>query len=128
MSAELGKLEREVMEFVWRRGEVSVRDFYEQQQNRLAYTTIMTTLDRLYKKGLLDRRKEGKAFFYVARQTKTEFKQSFMRRLVNTLFQGTDEPRPLLASLVEGVSEHDRKLLDELEQMVKAARNKEARR
>ena len=127
MSVELGKLEREVMEFVWSRGEVSVRDFYEQDSNQLAYTTVMTTLDRLYKKGLLSRRKDGKAFFYVARQSKTEFKQSFVRRLVNTVFQGTDETRPLLASLVESVSEHDRKLLDELEQMVKAAKKRESR-
>src|SRR6185436_9923861 len=104
MSVELGKLEREVMEFVWSRGEVSVRDFYEQDSNQLAYTTVMTTLDRLFKKGLLDRRKDGKAFFYVARQTRTEFRQSFMRRLLNTVFQEADEPRPLLASLVESVS------------------------
>jgi predicted transcriptional regulator len=127
MSVELGKLEREVMEFVWSRGEVSVRDFYEQDSNQLAYTTVMTTLDRLYKKGLLNRRKDGKAFFYVARQSKTEFKQSFVRRLVNTVFQGTEETRPLLASLVESVSEHDRKLLDDLEQMVKAAKKRESR-
>jgi predicted transcriptional regulator len=127
MSVELGKLEREVMEFVWSRGEVSVRDFYEQDSNQLAYTTVMTTLDRLFKKGLLDRRKDGKAFFYVARQTRTEFRQSFMRRLLNTVFQEADEPRPLLASLVESVSEHDYRLLDELEQMVKAAKKKETR-
>jgi predicted transcriptional regulator len=127
MSVELGKLEREVMEFVWSRGEVSVRDFYERDSNQLAYTTVMTTLDRLYKKGLLNRRKDGKAFFYVARQSKTEFKQSFVRRLVNTVFQGTEETRPLLASLVESVSEHDRKLLDDLEQMVKAAKERESR-
>ncbi len=127
MSVELGKLEREVMEFVWSRGEVSVRDFYEQDSNQLAYTTVMTTLDRLYKKGLLSRRKDGKAFFYVARQSKTEFKQSFVRRLVNTVLQGTEETRPLLASLVESVSDHDRKLLDDLEQMVKAAKKRESR-
>jgi predicted transcriptional regulator len=127
MSVDLGKLEREVMEFVWSRGEVSVRDFYEQDSNQLAYTTVMTTLDRLYKKGLLSRRKEGKAFFYLARQSKTEFKQGFVRRLVNTVFQGTEEARPLLASLVESVSEHDRKLLDDLEQMVKAAKKRESR-
>jgi hypothetical protein len=50
-----------------------------------------------------------------------------MRRLVNTVFQEADEPRPLLASLVESVSEHDHRLLDELEQMVKDAKKKETR-
>jgi predicted transcriptional regulator len=121
MRIELGKLEAEVMGFVWSRGEVSVRDFYD-HSNRLAYTTLLTTFDRLYKKGLLERRKNGKAFLYVARQTRAEFMQTTMRHLLNILFQGTNEPRPLLASLVESISEHDLTLLDDLERMVKAAK------
>ena len=52
----LGELETELMERVWARTEVSVRDLHEEMHGRLAYTTLMTTLDRLYKKGLLLRR------------------------------------------------------------------------
>src|SRR6185312_10459220 len=54
----LGFLERELMEHVWKLNEASVSDVHEALAGRLAYTTIMTTLDRLYKKGILHRRKQ----------------------------------------------------------------------
>ena len=60
------------MEAVWRDGELRVRDVHERFQARLAYTTVMTTMDRLYKKGLLERRKEGRAFVYSARVTRRQ--------------------------------------------------------
>ena len=53
--ASLGKLENEVMNEVWRQKQVSVRHVADAFDDRFAYTTLMTTLDRLYKKGLLDR-------------------------------------------------------------------------
>ena len=66
-SLALGKLEREVLEQIWQRREVSVRDVYLQFEERIAYTTLMTTLDRLYKKELLARVAEGRAFRYSPR-------------------------------------------------------------
>ncbi len=122
---DLGRLEREVMEFVWARGEVSVRDFYEHAAGRMAYTTAMTTLDRLFKKGLLDRAKHGKAFLYRARHDKSEFERSLAKRLLQRLWPASsrkEDARPLMASLVEAVTERDRELLNELEKMVKAAK------
>ncbi|MBI2681759.1 MAG: BlaI/MecI/CopY family transcriptional regulator [Acidobacteriales bacterium] len=120
---ELGRLEREVMEFVWSRGEVTVRDFYEHTGGRLAYTTAMTTLDRLFKKNLLLRRKDGKAFLYSPQHTRAEFERGFARQFLDRMFaRGGEETRPLLACLVEAVSQHDRRLLDELEEIVKKAR------
>ena len=59
-SLALGKLERAVLDETWNRREVSVRDIYLAFEERIAYTTLMTTLDRLYKKRLLDRRKDGR--------------------------------------------------------------------
>jgi predicted transcriptional regulator len=61
-SAGLGPLERQVLEQVWQRHEVSVRDVFIAFGESVAYTTLMTTLDRLYKKRLLSRRKDGRAF------------------------------------------------------------------
>ena len=60
-SLALGKLERQVLEETWQRGEVSVRDIYLAFEERIAYTTLMTTLDRLFRKQILDRRKDGRA-------------------------------------------------------------------
>ena len=55
-----------MMQILWSRGESSVRDVVRQLDRPLAYTTVMTTLDRLYKKGLLDRYRKDRAFVYSA--------------------------------------------------------------
>src|SRR5947209_11915025 len=116
MRKALGKLERQVMEVVWQRGRVSVRDVHEEFRERVAYTTLMTTLDRLYKKRLLDRSKSGRAFFYSPHMTREEFEQGIREDLVSSLLgQGADGVEPVLACIVEMVSERDRSLLDELE-------------
>src|SRR5438034_10440497 len=72
-SLALGKLERQVLEETWKHREVSVRDVYIAFEERIAYTTLMTTLDRLYKKQLLARRKDGRAFLYAAAMSREEF-------------------------------------------------------
>src|SRR5690348_5683725 len=71
----LGKLEREVLEETWRIGEVSVRDIHRAFEERVAYTTLMTTLDRLFKKNLLARRKDGRAFLYSALVSREDFER-----------------------------------------------------
>jgi len=52
------------MDVLWAQGESSVRDVADQLEHPLAYTTVMTTLDRLFKKGILARRKAERAFVY----------------------------------------------------------------
>ena len=64
--SHLGTLEREVMAVVWKAGEINVREACERLDSSVAYTTVMTTMDRLFKKRLLDRRKVGRAFVYTA--------------------------------------------------------------
>src|SRR5215813_8154141 len=55
-AATLGPLELQLMKILWSRGARNVREVVTQLDRPLAYTTVMTTLDRLYKKGFLDRR------------------------------------------------------------------------
>ena len=63
---DLGPLEQRVLELLWRSsGPRTVREVQEGLGGALAYTTVMTTLDRLFKKGLLERRREGQAFSYA---------------------------------------------------------------
>src|ERR1043165_123761 len=81
----LGKLEKETLEELWQRGEVSVREIYHIFEKRIAYTTLMTTLDRLYKKALLNRRKEGRAFIYSPRITREEFEQGVNEDVIDGL-------------------------------------------
>ena len=115
----LGKLERQVLEETWRIGEVSVRDIYRAFDERVAYTTIMTTLDRLFKKNLLSRRKESRAFLYSAAVGREEFERGIKEDVVDGLLgHGADEVEPVLACIVDTITERDRELLDELDRLV----------
>jgi predicted transcriptional regulator len=115
----LGKLERQVMEQIWRLGEVTVRDIYRIFEERIAYTTLMTTLDRLFKKKLLERRKDGRAFLYSAVVSREELDRGIKEDVVDGLLgQGADGVEPVLACIVDTISERDRELLDELDRLV----------
>lgn len=116
---QLGALESELMERLWDRGETSVRDLHVELAPRLAYTTIMTTLDRLFKKGLLERRLAGRAFFYKAKTGKEGYNHQLTQHLLGIAVQESGR-EAVLSSFVDYVSESDRKLLDELDELIKA--------
>jgi predicted transcriptional regulator len=115
----LGKLERQVLEETWRLGEVSVRVIYHAFEERVAYTTLMTTLDRLFRKNLLARRKDGRAYLYSAAVGREEFERGIREDVVDGLLgHGADEVEPVLACIVDTITERDRELLDELDRLV----------
>ena len=124
----LGKLERQVLEEAWRLGEVSVRDIYRAFDEKVAYTTLMTTLDRLFKKNLLERRKDGRAFVYAAVLSQADIDQGIKEDVIDGLLgHGADGVAPVLACIVDTISERDRELLDELDRLVQE-KKKELRR
>ena len=111
-----------MMERIWRSGEISVRDVHSEFANRLAYTTVMTTMDRLYKKGMLQRRKEGKDFLYVAALTEQEYQERLTHHLFGMVLHDGKNSGAVLSNFVDAVSDTDEKLLDHLDQLVKAKR------
>src|SRR5436305_14893400 len=119
----LGHLETTVMEILWARGESNVHDVVERVGRPLAYTTVMTTLDRLYKKGLLDRRKSDRAFVYSPSLSRQEWQQKLAGDFVAEFLS---RPRAsgelLISSLVDAVGRHDEALLDELEKTIRLKR------
>ena len=119
LESRLGVLERQVMNVVWEAGEINVREACERLGAAVAYTTVMTTMDRLFKKRLLARRKVGRAFVYAAAATRDQLQGAVANELVQSLLQQHGgEPLPLLSSLVDAVSDRDRALLDELERLI----------
>ena len=118
----LGALEREVMDIAWREDEINVRAACEQLTAPVAYTTVMTTMDRLFKKGLLARRKVGRAFLYRATVSQQELEGVVASELVTSLLERDGKALPLMSSLVDAVSDRDRALLDELERLVREKR------
>ena len=124
LEKSLGSLERDVMALVWRRGDVNVRDACDELGSIVAYTTVMTTMDRLFKKGLLTRRKVGRAFVYRASASRAEIEGAVATELVHSLLQREGQPLPVLSSLVDAVSDRDRALLDELERLIREKRRR----
>src|SRR5690242_11260680 len=87
----LHELESEVIEHLWSEGEASVRAVMEALNTRTgrdrAYTTYMTIMARLHKKGVLDRRRDGKTDFYAPRLTRDEYMAARARAQVDELVE-----------------------------------------
>jgi len=125
----LGRLEFELMQILWSRGECNVRDVAQRLRRPLAYTTVMTTLDRLYKKGLLDRRMPDRAFLYSARFSPEEWERARVENVLADFLGGPCASRELLlSSFLDAVGEHDSALLDELEKKLRRKRRELFRR
>lgn len=124
----LGELELALLERIWQSGEASVRDIHRDHTPPLAYTTLMTTLDRLYKKGLLKRRPQGRAFYYSAAVSRAQFSENVARQMVNFMLEfGEHPPAGIFSCFVDAVTENDIRLLDELERVVKNKRRRPSR-
>ena len=118
----LGPLETQLLRVLWQRGDATVRELMAEPAIHGAYTTLMTTLDRLHKKGLLDRALDGRAFRYRPKLTEEEFNRTtFAAGLADLLNSARDSATPL-SFLVDSVTEHDAKLLGELERLVERKR------
>ena len=119
----MGHLEETVMDALWERGHGNVHDVLSWLDRPLAYNTVMTTLDRLYKKGLLTRTKRERAYFYAPRLSRLEWQQKKAEELISGFLSGPSPARELLvSSLVEAFGQHDVGLLDELEEKIRMRR------
>jgi predicted transcriptional regulator len=119
---QLGSLESALMDRMWRSGEISVRELHIEFSPRLAYTTVMTTMDRLYKKGLLKRRKVGKAYIYVPALTEHEYQEQLTHHLLGMVLNEDKNSGAVLSHFVDAVSDTDEQMLERLDQLVKAKR------
>jgi predicted transcriptional regulator len=120
LSSIFGTLELRVLDALWRLDtQATVRDLGVHFPSA-AYTTLMTTLDRLYRKGFLDRVKVGRAFAYRPRYRREELASGIAASALTSLLK--EHPvRPVLSFFVEEVS-RDEQLLDELARLVEEKR------
>jgi BlaI family transcriptional regulator, penicillinase repressor len=119
-SATLTPQELELMKIVWQKGEATVRDVYETllERRKIAYTTVMTMMRVLEKKGHVKARRENRAFVYRATRPERQVVRSMVREFVNRVFNGSAQP--LLVHLVE--DQHlSPKELEELERLIREA-------
>jgi predicted transcriptional regulator len=115
---QLGPLEQQLLEELWKCKNATVRELLDYSDLKLAYTTVMTTLDRLYKKQLLNRVADGRAFRYSPRHTQEELKKAAAGETIRQLLSSSSAAALPLSYLVEAVSQHDAGLLDELQQLL----------
>jgi predicted transcriptional regulator len=127
-SRQLGPLEQRMLEALWARGHATVRDLVEGGCDDLAYTTVMTTLDRLYKKGLLTRSEEGRAFRYAPRFSREEMHREAAGHAFRQFLDASPASSLPLSFLVEILGERDAQLLEDLRKLVETKRRELYRR
>lgn len=99
MDVSLGDRELDVMAVLWESGSGTVGEVLERLDAPLAYTTVLTILRNLEAKEMVSREEEGRAHRYFPRVAQQSAQRSALKRLVNSLFQGS--PEQLLARLVD---------------------------
>ena len=120
----LGDLEQRAMEVLWEAAEpLPVREVQRRLgRGRLAYTTVMTTLDRLYKKHLLAREKEGLAYLYRPALDRAEYQRRVVEAALAPLLE--HGPGPVLAAFVDLAAGADAQNLRHLERLIAARRRR----
>ncbi len=111
-----------MLEALWARGSGTVRELLEDGHDDLAYTTLMTTLDRLFKKKVLTRQAEGRAFRYAPRYSREELHREAAGDAFRRLLDASPGASVPLSYLVEILTERDAHLLDDLWQLVESKR------
>jgi len=119
----LGQLEATVMAAIWDAEEpLCVEDVRKvlAAKKEAAYTTIMTTLDRLYKKGFLDRERRGKAYYYTEKVTRAELGTNVTKQVIDGLLKTFAEPA--VSYFVEALGDSDPERLDSLAALIEQKR------
>ncbi len=131
IEAFLGPLEASIIGVIWNseRKPVRVREVYEKlkKKKNIAYTTVMSTMDRLYDKSLLDRRLEkgkgGLFYVYWPRLEEQNFKKSAVREVINSLIENFGEI--VTSYLIEEAASDEQELKALKEQVENIAKEKQ---
>lgn len=117
----LGELEAEVMNLLWQQPNQTVLQVEKclRRKREIAHTTVLTTLDRMHRKGYLLREKDGKAFMYAPRFTREEFERGLAQEVLGGLLSGVGETA--LSAFIDLISNDEAKL-DRLEELIKEKR------
>ncbi len=119
----LGSREAEIMELLWKEGELTVAEAHRRLAGReLAYTTVMTLMKRLWEKGLLHRKLERGAYIYAPALSREELLDNVAHEVVGGLLE--ELASPAVAHLFQHAVEKDDQLLAELEKLIQSYREK----
>jgi predicted transcriptional regulator len=127
-TAPLGELERAVMEHVWSKGQADVKDVYRAvgARRRITSNTVQSTLERLFRKGLLDRDKVSHAYVYRAALTREAYGATLVSSVVDDVL-GHDR-EAMLSAFVDVTARTGEDALARLEKLIAERRKAESRR
>ena len=119
-AAALGDAEMEILQHVWDLRQATVAQVHERilAERKVAYTTIMTTMQNLAKKGYLTFEKEGMSYVYQASIDPVEVRQNLLTQFMDKAFRGS--PMALVQTLLdsEEISDQERdairKIIDDM--------------
>jgi predicted transcriptional regulator len=109
-----GRSAMEIMEVLWTEGECSVREVVGRLQRPVAYTTVMTMLDRLFKVDVLRRRMQDRAYIYSPRVTREQWREALAQEVVARLQASPEDARELMACLLKTLLAQQPQLLEEV--------------
>jgi predicted transcriptional regulator len=118
-----GDLEAVIMQLVWDRGHaVTVRDLFDglRQERAIAYTTVMSTMDNLHRKGWLEREKDGKAYRY----TPTASREEYSARLMADALAGGGDTEAVLSHFVAQMDGEESEVLREVVRRLAGSRDR----
>jgi len=121
----LGDLESEVMEVIWQSSSpVLVRNVTEilQKKRQIAYTTVMTIMNRLVDKGILSRKQDGRAYLYKGAVSKDKFLTRISRQIIKNFIANFGEAA--VAHFVEEVGKLSPAKRAELRKLLKEAKKR----
>src|SRR5688500_14290647 len=123
----LGGLESVVMEILWAKPSQTVIEVEERlrQKREIAHTTVLTTLDRMYRKGYLTREKQSKAFVYSPRYTRNEFERTLAQEVLGALIGHSAETA--FSTFVDLIG-NDPSALDHLEAKIQEKRRQRGKK
>ena len=87
---DLGELQRAVIEVVWELGQASVHQVRKElsRKKKLAYTTVLTAMQKLEKAGWLRHQTKGKSYIYLPTRTREEAGANSVRKFMERMFDG----------------------------------------
>lgn len=127
-TAPLGELERLVMEHIWAHGPADVKDVHRAvgARRRITSNTVQSTLERLFRKGLLDREKVSHAYVYRAALSREAYGATLVSSVVNDVL-GPDRDA-MLSAFVDLTARTGEDALVRLEKMIAERRREQEKR
>lgn len=115
------------MEILWTNPEQTVNEVEERLRTKrdIAHTTVLTTLDRMYRKGYLTREKQAKAFVYSPRYTRNEFERTMAQEVLGALIGHSAETA--VSTFLDLIGD-DPGALDQLEAKIREKRRQGAKK